>query len=88
MLELAIQQIGDAASKASAEDASGAGKEGASAGVLKVFIHSFIHSLHAFQSADQVRCSRHSVAALQPALSWGLLHHVNGSPAHCRPSLT
>ena len=30
----------------------------------------FIHSLHAFQSADQVRCSRHSMAALQPALSW------------------
>ena len=33
-------------------------------------IHSFIHSLHAFQSADQVRCSRQSMAALQPALSW------------------
>ena len=27
----------------------------------------FIHSSHAFQSADQVRCSRHSMAALQPA---------------------
>ncbi len=37
MLELAIQQSGDAASKASAEDASGAGKEGASAGILKVW---------------------------------------------------
>ena len=37
---------------------------------------SFIHSLHAFQSADQVRCSRHSMAALQPALSWDSLHYV------------
>ena len=35
-----------------------------------------IHSLHAFQSADQVRCSRHSMAALQPALSWDFLHHL------------
>ena len=29
----------------------------------------FIHSLHDFQSADQVLCSRYSMAALQPALS-------------------
>ena len=48
----------------------------------------FIHSSHAFQSADEVRCSRHSVAALQPALSWDFLHHVNESPANCRSSLT
>ena len=27
-----------------------------------------IHSLHTFQSIDQVFCSRHSAAALQPAL--------------------
>ena len=38
--------------------------------------NAFIHSLHAFQSADQLRCSRHSMAALQPALSWDFLHHV------------
>lgn len=44
MLELAIQQSGDAASKASAEDASGAGKEGASAGVLKVY-HLMVESI-------------------------------------------
>ena len=37
-------------------------------------IHSFIHSVHAFQSTDQVRGSRHSMAALQPALSWDFLH--------------
>ena len=49
---------------------------------------SFIHSLHAFQSADQVRCSRHSMAALQPALSWDFLHHVIESSATCRSSLT
>ncbi len=48
----------------------------------------FIHSLHAFQSVDQVRCSRHSMAALQPALSWDLLHHVYESPAVCKSSLT
>lgn len=36
VLEVAIQQSGNAASKAAAEDASGAGKEGASAGILKV----------------------------------------------------
>ena len=36
VLELAIHQSGSAASKAAAEDASGAGKEGASAGILKV----------------------------------------------------
>ena len=46
----------------------------------------FIHSLHAFQSADQVRCSRHSMAALQPALSWDFLHHVNESSVNCRSS--
>ena len=28
-----------------------------------VWMYSFFHSLHAFQSVDQVRCSRHSVAA-------------------------
>ena len=48
----------------------------------------FIHSLHAFQSADQVQCSRHSVAALQPALSWNFPHHVNKNPSNCRYSLT
>ena len=48
--------------------------------VSHVFIHSFIHSLHAFQSADQVRCSRHSMAALQPALSWcGTTGHVKAA---------
>ncbi len=36
MLELAIHQSGNAASKAAAEDASGSGKEGSSAGILKV----------------------------------------------------
>ena len=39
----------------------------------------FIHSLHAFQSADQVQRSRHSMAAV---------YHVNASPANCRSSLT
>ena len=48
-------------------------------GGAQVFIHPFIHSSHAFQSADQVRCSTHSMAALQPALSSGFLHHVNGA---------
>ncbi len=38
VLELAIQQCGNAASKAAAEDASGSGKEGSSAGILKVVI--------------------------------------------------
>ena len=33
---------------------------------------SFIYSSYAFRSVDQVRCSRHSMAALQPALSWSL----------------
>ena len=37
---------------------------------MHAFIHSFILSFNAFQSADEVRCSRHSMAALQPALSW------------------
>ena len=48
-------------------------------------LNSFMHSLHAFQSADQVRCSRHSMAALQPALSWGFLHHVieSSGPQYC-----
>ena len=36
---------------------------------VKGFIHSFIHYTLS-KSADQVRCSRHSMAALQPALSW------------------
>ena len=44
----------------------------------------FIHSFHAFQFADQARCSRHSMAALQPALSWDFLHHVIESSANCR----
>ena len=35
--------------------------------------------LNAFQSAKQVCCSRHSMAALQPALSWDFLHHVTES---------
>ena len=48
---------------------------------------SFIHSLHAFQSVDQVRCSKHSMAALQAALSWDLLHQFSESPANCRSSL-
>ena len=51
-------------------------------------IHSFIHSLHAFRSVDQVRCSRHSMAALQPALSWDFFHHVYESPAIRKSSLT
>ena len=38
VLELAIQQSGNAASKTAAEDASGSGKEGSSAGILKVVI--------------------------------------------------
>ena len=37
MLELALQQSGTAASRAAAEDASGSGKEGSSAGILKVW---------------------------------------------------
>ena len=49
---------------------------------------SFIHSLHAFRSIDQVRCSRDSMAALQPALSWDFFHHVYESPAICKSSLT
>ena len=32
----------------------------------KLCNRSFSHSLHAFRSVDQVRCSRHSMAALQP----------------------
>ena len=36
VLELAIHQSGNAASKAAAEDASGSDKEGSSAGILKV----------------------------------------------------
>jgi len=35
-------------------------------------MNSSIHSLHAFQSADQVRRSTHCMAALQPALSFGI----------------
>ena len=35
VLELAIHQSGNAAAKAAAEDASGSGKEGSSAGILK-----------------------------------------------------
>ena len=51
---------------------------------FSTFVHSF-PSIHAFQfPADLVRCSRHSMAALQPALPWDFLHHVNESPAYCR----
>ena len=49
------------------------------------FIH---HSSHAIQSADQERCNKHSMAALQPALSWDALHHVNERPINCQSSLT
>ena len=38
--------------------------------------HSFMDSVYAFQPADWVLCSRHFMAALQPALSW-VLHHVD-----------
>lgn len=48
------------------------------------FIHSFIHSLHALQSENQVRCSKHSMAALQPDLFWDFLHHVNERPITCK----
>ena len=41
--------------------------------IVRCSLMLFIHSLHAFQSADQVRCSKHSMAALQPALSWDIL---------------
>ena len=37
VLELAMQQSGTAAARAAAEDASGSGKEGSSAGILKVW---------------------------------------------------
>ena len=50
-------------------------------------IHSFLNSLHALQAVDQVHCSRHSMAALQPALSWDFLHQVYESPAICKSSL-
>ena len=56
--------------------------------VWRIPFCAFNHALHAFQPADQVRCSRHSMTALQPALSWDLLHHVEESPANCRFSLT
>ena len=36
--------------------------------------HPSIHSLRAFQSADQMRCSRHCKAALRPALSRDCLY--------------
>ena len=56
---------------------------------LQFTLHAFIiHSLHAFRSVDQVRCSRHSMAALQPALSWDFFHRVYESPAICKSSLT
>lgn len=35
--------------------------------------YAFIHSLHAFQSANQVRCSRQYMAILQPA-KWPVMH--------------
>ena len=38
------------------------------------FHHALIHTSHAFQSIDQVHCSRHSMAALQPGLSLALSH--------------
>ena len=43
-------------------------------------MHACILSFNAFQFADEVHCSRQSMAALQPALSWEFLHHVNKSP--------
>ena len=44
--------------------------------------------LNAFQSAKQVCCSRHSMAALQPALSWDFLHHVTEKhPDYCVDNL-
>ena len=49
---------------------------------------SFIYPLHTFQPADQARGSRHSMAALQPAMSWDVLHHVHESSPNCRSSLT
>ena len=52
------------------------------------FIHSFLHSLQAFRSVDQVRCSRHSLAALQPALSCDILHHVYESQCQSYKSRT
>jgi len=42
--------------------------------------YSLIHSFHTFQSAHQVQCCKHSMAALQPALSWDFLHHVSERP--------
>ena len=56
--------------------------------LIFISFHSFIHSLHAFQYADQVRCSTHSMAALQPALSCHFLCHVNERPINCTSSLT
>ena len=47
-------------------------------------IPSFSDLLQASQFADQVRCSRDPSAALRPALSWNILHHVIWSPANCR----
>ena len=52
----------------------------------ELFALSLMHSLFikcAFQSADPVRCSRQSLAALQPAMVQGFLHHVNESLAIC-----
>ena len=39
-----------------------------------------------YVSVDQVRCSKHSMAALQAALSWVLLHQLglSDSPDNCR----
>ena len=48
----------------------------------------FIHLLHASQSEDQVHYSRHSMAALQAALSLDLLYQLSERPAKCRSSLT
>ncbi len=47
--------------------------------------NSIIHSTHAFQSVDQVRYSKHSMAALQAALSWDLVHQLglSDSPEEC-----
>ena len=44
---------------------------------------SLIRSLHPFQSIDQVHCSRHSMAVLQPALSWDFLLHVYDGSTVC-----
>ncbi len=44
--------------------------------LMRKKVDSLLHSLHAFRSKHQVRCSRHSMADLQSALSqdhWGTI---------------